>query len=317
MEKKILFGTAMIILNLCFPNLIFAETIILKSGNKIEEKIIEKTDKYIRVEYNGFFITYSLDDIESIDGRKIGNSPTLANNFAEFKVIAKQNKDFLKDKNNNCVIHYKTGNEEECNITRRIKNEIVYKIASGIEVHSAGNTKDIDYIETTVPCIFTNTYVNHKYGIVLQGPKDWVMVIPEGYYKEVLQWAKGQLVYFHKHPIEEMRLAGKVDSFISLVVDDNPPGIKTALDYAYQRMKIFNKARPDFRVIDPVEVDLIDRKWVKLEMESRDDNVRQINYFLLQNNRIYWISFGATLQDFEIDISIFKDVINSLELKTE
>lgn len=81
MEKKILFGTAMIILNLCFPIFIFAETIILKSGNKIEEEIIEKTDKYIRVEYNGSFLTYSLDDIESIDGKKIGHTSTSATSF--------------------------------------------------------------------------------------------------------------------------------------------------------------------------------------------------------------------------------------------
>ncbi len=53
------------------PAYVCAETIILKSGEKIEEKILERTGEYIRVEQYGMPITYFLDDIESIDGENL------------------------------------------------------------------------------------------------------------------------------------------------------------------------------------------------------------------------------------------------------
>ncbi|MEW6009010.1 MAG: hypothetical protein AB1629_05180 [Candidatus Omnitrophota bacterium] len=50
---------------------IFAETIILKSGKIIEAKIIEKTDKNIKVDFYGVPLTYFLDEIQSIGGAKV------------------------------------------------------------------------------------------------------------------------------------------------------------------------------------------------------------------------------------------------------
>ena len=58
-------------ISLCFPSFIFAETIILKSGKKVEGKIIKKTDKYIQIDFPGVPLTYFLDEIESIDGKRI------------------------------------------------------------------------------------------------------------------------------------------------------------------------------------------------------------------------------------------------------
>lgn len=49
----------------------FAETIILKSGKSIEGKIIEKTDKYIKIVFQDVNLTYFLDEIESIDGTSL------------------------------------------------------------------------------------------------------------------------------------------------------------------------------------------------------------------------------------------------------
>jgi hypothetical protein len=45
----------LLVLSLCFQASIFAETIIFKSGQRLEEKIIKKTDEYIQVEYDGIF----------------------------------------------------------------------------------------------------------------------------------------------------------------------------------------------------------------------------------------------------------------------
>lgn len=53
---------------LCLPASIFAETIVLKSGNTVEGKIIEKTDKYIKINFEGVPITYYLNEIESVTG---------------------------------------------------------------------------------------------------------------------------------------------------------------------------------------------------------------------------------------------------------
>ncbi len=48
------------------PALVFAETIQLKSGKTIEGKIVERTDKYIKVDIGiGMDITYFLDEIEN------------------------------------------------------------------------------------------------------------------------------------------------------------------------------------------------------------------------------------------------------------
>lgn len=49
-----------------------AEMIILKSGRTLEGKITEKTDQYVKVDYEGVSLTYYWDDIESVKegGRK-------------------------------------------------------------------------------------------------------------------------------------------------------------------------------------------------------------------------------------------------------
>ena len=46
---------------------IFAETIVLKSGKTIEGKMLEKTDKYARVDIDGVPVTYYLEEILSIE----------------------------------------------------------------------------------------------------------------------------------------------------------------------------------------------------------------------------------------------------------
>jgi hypothetical protein len=56
---------------LSFPVSLLAATIIFKWGNKIEGKIIEKADKYIRVDCEGSILRYNLEDIDSIDGVRV------------------------------------------------------------------------------------------------------------------------------------------------------------------------------------------------------------------------------------------------------
>lgn len=65
-KKKLLI--LLLTISLCFPALIFAETIVLKSGKIVGGKIIEKTDKYIKIDRYGVPITYFFDEIDTIDG---------------------------------------------------------------------------------------------------------------------------------------------------------------------------------------------------------------------------------------------------------
>ena len=51
---------------------VYAETIVLKSGKTVEGKLIEKTDKYIKIDFQGVPLTYSLSEIQSVDGKVIG-----------------------------------------------------------------------------------------------------------------------------------------------------------------------------------------------------------------------------------------------------
>jgi len=76
MEKKTLVSMIMIALFMALycSILSYAETIVLKSGETIEGEIIERTDEFIKVDIYGIPITYYLDEIESIDGEKMGLS---------------------------------------------------------------------------------------------------------------------------------------------------------------------------------------------------------------------------------------------------
>ncbi|MCK4809543.1 MAG: hypothetical protein KAS99_01220 [Candidatus Omnitrophica bacterium] len=67
-KRKVIFLTQVIlfafIMNLSSA---YAETIILKSGRKVEGKIVEKTDQYIKVDFEGLLLTYYFDEIKRIE----------------------------------------------------------------------------------------------------------------------------------------------------------------------------------------------------------------------------------------------------------
>lgn len=65
----------------------FAETIMLKSGEVIEGKIIEKKDDAITVDFEGVPITYFYEDIDNIDGVKATGSPVTIEEYLVKKGI--------------------------------------------------------------------------------------------------------------------------------------------------------------------------------------------------------------------------------------
>jgi len=60
---------------ICFiPSLLWASEVILKSGQKIEGKIIEQTNKFVKIDSGiGVATTYYNDEIETVDGQKLNN----------------------------------------------------------------------------------------------------------------------------------------------------------------------------------------------------------------------------------------------------
>ena len=57
---------------LIIPDLAYASEVVLKSGQKLEGKIIEQTDKYVKFDAGvGVPMTYYNDEISTIDGQKI------------------------------------------------------------------------------------------------------------------------------------------------------------------------------------------------------------------------------------------------------
>jgi hypothetical protein len=83
MGKKITIILVSLFSWFCFFS--FAETVVLKSGKTIEGKIIEKTNKSIKVDIEGIPLTYYLEDIENIDGKKI--APVSVENTDSKKVV--------------------------------------------------------------------------------------------------------------------------------------------------------------------------------------------------------------------------------------
>ena len=56
---------------LLLTSCVFAEKVILRSGLEVDGRILEKTDKFVKVDYLGTALTYYFDEVDSIDGQKV------------------------------------------------------------------------------------------------------------------------------------------------------------------------------------------------------------------------------------------------------
>ena len=54
---------------LMWPTVVYAETVVLKSGRTLEAKVLERTDTRVRLDLAGVPVTYFVDEIASIDGK--------------------------------------------------------------------------------------------------------------------------------------------------------------------------------------------------------------------------------------------------------
>jgi hypothetical protein len=63
MRKKILVMSFLVLM----AGTADAENLILKSGRKVEGKILEKTDDYVKIDFNGVALKFYSDEIASVD----------------------------------------------------------------------------------------------------------------------------------------------------------------------------------------------------------------------------------------------------------
>ena len=61
-----------VLLSLCFQANLFADKLMLKSGEIVEGEIIERTDELIKIDIAGVPLTYYLEDIDSVAVEKTG-----------------------------------------------------------------------------------------------------------------------------------------------------------------------------------------------------------------------------------------------------
>jgi len=59
------------LLFLVLPATAFAETVVFKSGRTVEATIISKTEQGITLDINGSLVSYGLDEVETINGKKV------------------------------------------------------------------------------------------------------------------------------------------------------------------------------------------------------------------------------------------------------
>lgn len=92
--------------------LVFAETIIFKSGKRIEGKIIEKTDEYVKLDVEGISLTFWLTEIERIDEKvsfpsQVAVSESLSSKSEIEKIINETEKYFLNEKYEDALLSTK------------------------------------------------------------------------------------------------------------------------------------------------------------------------------------------------------------------
>jgi len=56
---------------LLMTTVVSAETVVLKTGEKIDGKLVEKNDKYVKIDFKGAVIAYHTFEIESVDGKAV------------------------------------------------------------------------------------------------------------------------------------------------------------------------------------------------------------------------------------------------------
>jgi tetratricopeptide (TPR) repeat protein len=70
--RKLCFSFLLVgLLNIYFKPPIYAEKVVLKNGQEVDGKLLEKTNKEIKIDFQGVILTYSIDEIATIDNKPV------------------------------------------------------------------------------------------------------------------------------------------------------------------------------------------------------------------------------------------------------
>lgn len=82
-KREIILMVVFLVWLFCLPRGSCAETILLKTGQTIEGSLIERTDKCIKISFQGVPVTYFFDEIDAIDGMKVVFPPPQGSGLSE------------------------------------------------------------------------------------------------------------------------------------------------------------------------------------------------------------------------------------------
>lgn len=105
---------------LYLPVFTFAETIVLKTGKTVKGKLIEKNNKYIKIDFHGVPLTYYLDEIKSVDGKSIkviSYNQMVSSATKESQALLKNSPDSALTYNQGGVTHRMQGNQDDAIIS--------------------------------------------------------------------------------------------------------------------------------------------------------------------------------------------------------
>lgn len=303
MTKKIALLTAILLIT-SFSS---AETVKLKSGYIHEGKIIEKTDKYIKLDMGiGVPITYYLDEIEAIDGKAISSTSQMPSVTFQPKIGVGSVK---PNKTENTYINEEYG----ISITgpkgwymERIEKTIFEREFKPVvdTTKKALNINDPKSVDIAQKRAMEMTYDD--------------MGIPESQRKifsEAIEKVK-YLVTFHKGKKKDA-----VHTSIMITVQDisTEKNKKTILDYVEKDVNETKQLVNNFEIIEgPKKVMLDGIETVKLisEYNIMNNSVKNLSYGWIMRDNLYRIdAVSVPATDFEGDLKYFQEAINSLVLK--
>jgi len=188
-----------LVMSLFLPAIIFAETILLKTGESVEGKLLEKNDKFVKIDFQGVELTYFINEIDSIDGKQV-NAPK------EKVVIDILNPGYAKlpDENNNIEID--SGSDVKDILKKVDYYYSMHEYDKAIELCEAALKKTTDknligainyslssnYLERGIDA-FNNNNDDSFYKLSIESAKKSLEVYPESWQA----WGNIGTVYFN------------------------------------------------------------------------------------------------------------------------
>ena len=157
------------------PAFTFAENIVSKSGKTVEGKLIEKTDKYIKIDFQGVPLTYYFDEIESIDGKEIEQPVKELRQESPRAVDEKALESKVADTAGEVNVYLNTGEVIRGKLAKKTDDSIVIKKQGNILTFSPNEVLKIEENNIIKPVLksqkfpFSTAIITYKFSGVQVG----------------------------------------------------------------------------------------------------------------------------------------------------